>query len=102
MEYNDNEQRANLDAYQPFEQLHHVDDAAVSGASDASASFVPLVLARLGLTQTAPSPTTSEEQVVDALNSPAWPVRLAAVQQLEMLAERVPLAALLRALRDEH
>jgi len=81
MEHNDNEQRAN---------------------PDASASFVPGVLTRLGLSQTAPSPTTSEEQVVNALNSPAWPVRLAAVQQLEMLAERVPLAALLRALRDEH
>jgi len=81
MEHNDNEQRANLDA---------------------SASFVPGVLTRLGLSQTAPSPTTSEEQVVNALNSPAWPVRLAAVQQLELLTERVPLAALLRALRDEH
>src|SRR5713226_6506955 len=81
MEHNDNEQRAN---------------------PDASASFVPGVLTRLGLSQTAPSPATSEEQVVNALNSPAWPVRLAAVQQLEMLAERVPLAALLRALRDEH
>jgi Tol biopolymer transport system component len=81
MEHNDNEQRANLDA---------------------SASFVPGVLTRLGLSQTAPSPTTSEEQAVDALSSPAWPVRLAAVQQLEMLAERVPLTALLRALHDEH
>ena len=81
MEHNDNEQRAN---------------------PDASASFVPGVLARLGLSQTSPSPTTSEEQVVNALSSPAWPVRLAAVQQLEMLAEGVPLAALLRALRDEH
>src|SRR6266436_5551104 len=81
MEHNDNEQRAN---------------------PDASASFVPGVLTRLGLSQTSPSPTTSEEQVVNALSSPAWPVRLAAVQQLEMLAEGVPLAALLRALRDEH
>jgi Tol biopolymer transport system component len=81
MEHKDNEQRAN---------------------PDASASFVPGVLTRLGLSQTSPSPTTSEEQVVNALSSPAWPVRLAAVQQLEMLAEGVPLAALLRALRDEH
>src|SRR5258708_28983750 len=81
MEHNDNEQRAN---------------------PDASASFVPGVLTRLGLSQTAPSPTTSEEQLVDALNSPAWPVRLAAVQQLEMRAEHAPLTALLRALHDEH
>jgi Tol biopolymer transport system component len=93
MEHNDNEQRANLDAYQSFGQPHPL---------DASASFVPGVLTRLGLSQTAPSPTMSEEQVVDALNSPAWPVRLAAVQQLEMLAERVPLAALVRALHDKH
>ncbi|HKF37260.1 MAG TPA: HEAT repeat domain-containing protein, partial [Ktedonobacteraceae bacterium] len=81
MDHNDNEQGANLDA---------------------SAFFVQGVLARLGLSQTAPSPTTSEEQVVDALSSPAWPVRLAAVQQLGMLAERVPLTALLHALHDEH
>ena len=81
MEHNDNEQRAH---------------------PDASASFVPGVLTRLGLSQTALSPTTSEEQMVNALSSPAWPVRLAAVQQLEMLAEGVPLAALLHALHDEH
>src|SRR5437899_13032025 len=99
MEHNDNEQRANLDAYRPFGQPHHLDNA---GDSDASASFVPVVLARLGLSQTAPSPTTSEEQIVDALNSPAWPVRLAAVQQLETQAERVALPALLHALHDQH
>jgi hypothetical protein len=99
MEHNDKEQHTNLDAYQPFEQPHHRDNA---GVSDASASFVPAVLARLGLNQTALSPTMSEEQLVDALNSPSWPVRLAAVQQLEMLAEQAPLTALLRAMHDEH
>src|SRR5216684_2659363 len=91
MEYNDNEQPENLDAYQPSGQALLKDNGDV----------VPVILARLGLSQTASSPTISEEQVVDALNDPAWPVRLAAVQQLEVLAERVPLTLLLRALRDE-
>src|SRR5260370_40598402 len=99
MEYNDNEQGANLDANEPFGQPQYGDNASVS---DGSASFVPVVLARLGLSQIAPSPAMSEEQVADALNSPAWPVRLAAVQQLEMHAERGPPAALLRTLHDEH
>src|SRR5215470_6674598 len=93
MEHNDNEQHVNPNAYQPFGQPHQL---------DASASFVPGVLTRLGLSQTAPLLTTSEEQMVDALSSPAWPVRVAAVQQLEMLAEHAPLTALLQALHDEH
>src|SRR5579859_18006 len=92
MEHKDKEQHQNQDA----EQQHHIDNA------DASASFVPVVLARLGLSQTAHSTTMSEEQIVDALNSPTWPVRLAAVQQLEMLAEPLPMIALIRALHDEH
>ena len=99
MEHNNNEQRANPDAYQPFGQAHHIDNADISAAS---ASFVPVVLARLGLNQTAPSPMMPEEQIEDALNSTAWLVRLAAVQQLEMLVEPVPLTALVCALHDEH
>lgn len=99
MEHNDNEQRVNMDAYQSFGQAHHIDNA---GMSTASASFVPVVLARLGLNQTAPSLTTSEEQIEDAISSPEWLVRLAAVQQLEMLAGPVPLTALVSALHDEH
>jgi WD40 repeat protein len=93
MEHNDNEQHVNQDANQPFGQPHPL---------AASAFFVPGVLARLGLSQIAPLPTTSEEQMVDALSSPAWTVRVAAVQQLEMLVERAPLTALLQALHDEH
>ena len=102
MEHNDNEQHANPDAYRPMGQPHYKEDAGASHAADASASVVPAVLARLGLSSTAPSPTTSEELAVDALTSQLWPVRLAAVQQLETLAEPVQLTALLRALRDEH
>lgn len=92
MEHNDNQQRENLDAYQPSGQAHHKDNG----------DAVPAILARLGLSQIAPSPIMSEVHIVDALNDPAWLVRMTAVQQLEVLAERVPLTSLLRALRDEH
>jgi HEAT repeats/WD domain, G-beta repeat/WD40-like Beta Propeller Repeat len=102
MEYNDNEQHTDPNGYQAFGQMHHTDNAGVSGASDAAAPFVPVILARLGLSSEVPPAAMTEEQVVDALNSPAWSVRLAAVQQLEMLAERVPLPVLLRTLHDEH
>lgn len=96
MEHNDNEQHAYSDANQSFGQPHHLDN------EDAAAAFVPVILARLGLSQAALSSTPSEAQVVNALNSLAWPVRLAAVQQLELLAEHVPLNEVLRALYDEH
>jgi Tol biopolymer transport system component len=96
MEHNDNEQYAYPDAYQTSGYPHYKDNG------DASASVIPLILARLGLSQPAPSSTTSEEQPVDALNNPAWPVRVAAVQRLETLAERIPLSALLHALHDDH
>jgi Tol biopolymer transport system component len=96
MEHNDDEQRAHLDGYQPFGRPLTRDNG------DASDTFVPAVLARLGLNATPLPPTMSEEQVVDALNSPVWQLRLTAVQQQEMLAEGAPLSVLLSALHDEH
>src|ERR1700680_1641296 len=99
MEHNDNEQQTNLDAYQLSGKPLHREDA---GVTDGSATFVPAVLARLGLSSTVPSPTQSEELVLEALNNPAWSERLAAVQQRETLAGHTQLAALLQALRDEH
>ena len=96
MEHNDKEQHAHLDGYQPFGQPQ----ARENG--DASATFVPAVLARLGLHSAPLSPVTLDEQVLDALKSPAWQVRLRAIQQLEMLDERICLIALSDALHDEH
>lgn len=96
MEHNDNEQRENLSAYQPSGPSRQV------GNEDASRPFVPVVLARLGLSQAVPSPAMSEKQVLESLNSPVWQVRLAAVQQLAEREGSMPLSALLLALHDEH
>ncbi len=99
MEHNDNEQPTNLNAYQPPEQPGHSGD---TGLSDDPVSFVPVVLARLGLSLTAASPTVSEKQELNVPHHPAWLGRLGAVQQMEMSEEPAQQATLFHALHDEH
>src|SRR5712692_5668938 len=94
MEHNDDEQ--NMDAYQQMRWEHYLDDG------DASAPLASNVLARLGLGKAEPVQGTQAAQLLIDLNDAAWPVRVAAVQQLGMLKEDVPLEALLQALKDEH
>lgn len=98
MAHNNNEQPANLNTYQPGQP----GQAGDTGVSDDAASFVPAVLARLGLSQSVPSPAESEKQGLNAPHRPAWLVRLEAIQHMEILTESAQLPALLHTLRDEH
>ena len=101
MEHNDKEQPTNLHTYQQPGQPGRSGD---TGVSDDPASFVPAVLARLGLSSTASPPVMSATagQELGALYHPAWSARLEAVQHIDMLAKPAQQAALLHALRDEH
>src|SRR5690348_4757038 len=99
MEHNDNEQSRNLNADQQPGQPGRSGD---SGLSDDLASFVPAVLARLGLSPTASSPAVSEEQRLKVPHHPAWLGRLEAVQNMEMRAGPAHQATLLHALHDKH
>src|SRR6266700_2943893 len=64
-------------------------------------TLLPAVLARLGLNHAPFSGEPSIEELVTALNDPAWQVRTAAIQALGSLDEHVPIEPLLAALDDE-
>ena len=92
MEHDGSEQQKNTDAGQtrPAEQ----GDAANSGASEVMATF--------GLAKTARLSENQLEDLLFALNDPAWSVRVATLRALGKMGAQAPVAALVTALSDEH
>src|SRR5260370_41886354 len=78
--------------------LAHAGVPSVSSVPDV---LLPTVLARLGLNHAPFSGELSIEELVTALNDPAWQVRTAAIQALGSLHEQVPIELLVAALDDE-
>ena len=60
------------------------------------------LLERLRLGRSSRLVKLDESQLLAALESAEWQVRVAAVQMLEKWGERAPLELLVRALKDEH
>ena len=60
------------------------------------------ILKRLRLGRLSLLPEMDEMQLLAALESAEWQVRVAAVQKLEEWGERTPIERLIRALKDEH
>jgi HEAT repeats/WD domain, G-beta repeat len=60
------------------------------------------ILKRLRLGRPSLLPEMDETQLLGALESTEWQVRVAAVQKLEEWGERAPIERLVRALKDEH
>lgn len=60
------------------------------------------ILKRLRLGRPSLLPEMDEAQLLAALKSTEWQVRVAAVQKLAEREERVPIERLIRALKDEH
>ena len=60
------------------------------------------ILKRLRLGRPSLLPEMDENQLLAALESPEWQVRVAAVQKLEEYGERAPIERLIRTLNDQH
>jgi Tol biopolymer transport system component len=92
MEHDGSEQQKNTDAGQTRPFGHK--DAANSGASEVMATF--------GLAKTARLSENQLEELLFALNDPAWSVRAATLRTLGKMGAQAPVAALVTALSDEH
>src|SRR6266568_481958 len=75
--------------------------AGVPNVPSVPGTLLPTVLARLGLNHAPFSGEPSIEELVTALNDPAWQVRTAAIQALGSLDEHVPIEPFVAALDDE-
>src|SRR5215470_8575476 len=60
------------------------------------------LLKRLRVGRPSRIPEMDEEQLLAALESAEWQVRVAAVQTLEERGERAPIERLIKAMQDEH
>jgi HEAT repeat protein len=96
MENNDKEQQ-----FTPGPDLYNGHTSS-SNNLDASAPFVALTLAHLGLSKAKNSPTKQNDQLRAALNDPVWSVRIAAVQTMETMGEQAPIDLLLSSLKNEN
>ena len=92
MEYPDNEQHPHKDVGPTSDQAGNVQPPA---------SLLPAVLSRLGLGQVASGEGKQINELQEALHSPDWQVRAAAVRALEKLGAWAPTESLIQALHDK-
>ncbi len=85
----------------PFWESDWPPNLAHAGVPSVPDVLLPTVLARLGLNHAPFSAEPSIEELVTALDDPAWQVRTAAIQALGSLDEPVPIEPLVAALDDE-
>jgi len=96
MEPDDNQERPFSDAGQHSERVDQGENKLRP-----SPTF-PAILMRLRLGHPPLSDKVQEHELISALSSSEWPVRVGAVQAMGELRERAPLGLLVSALKDEH